>query len=108
MAVSIKSRTNGPVNKRSEDHEAIETTMAFWQARATSRLNGEDGRQAIENIAGFFAQVDNWDRQDAAEADIRPRDVDVTEIPSSKGQPAKEFAKEHRSSCNPVPDSFAA
>ena len=85
---------------------AVEQTLAFWQPRSSKRLNIEDARQAIENIAGFFSQVEVWDRQDSAGADIGPGDAEVTEIRVSNGQ-AKKLTQEH-TSCNRVPDSFAA
>jgi hypothetical protein len=95
-------------NSESEDkRETIAQTLIFWQPRVSKRLNAEDARQMIENIAGLFSQVDVWDRNNSAEADIRPGNAEVTEIRVSNGPASKNFTQEH-TSCNQVPDLFAA
>ena len=88
-------------------NEAAEQTQAFWRPRTSSYLDVEDARQILQNIAGYFCQLDNWDRQSTAQADIRPETAKVTEIGLSNEQALTEFTQE-RTSCNQAPDSFAA
>jgi len=67
----------------SADHkEIVNRTLAYWDSRTSSRLNAEDARQVIENITGFFSQLDAWDNQVAAQADAQLKQKSkITEIP---------------------------
>jgi hypothetical protein len=46
------------VNKKSE---FLSDTRKFWQARAPRQLTDEDARQIIENVAGVFSLLAEWD-----------------------------------------------
>lgn len=45
-----------------DEHRAalLEETVAFWQPRSSRQLTGEDARQAVENVTGFFATLQRW------------------------------------------------
>ncbi|MEJ0076846.1 MAG: hypothetical protein WDO17_15620 [Alphaproteobacteria bacterium] len=45
----------------------IDETLAFWQPRAQRQLTREDAREIIENVAGFFSVLLEWD---AAEREV--------------------------------------
>jgi hypothetical protein len=53
----------------------IELTLLFWQPRAPKNLTAEDARQMIENVTGFFAQLEAWDAHDLE--DTRDRLVPI-------------------------------
>jgi hypothetical protein len=38
----------------------IENTIKFLQSRNSCALTPEDGRQAIENVTGFFTTLQRW------------------------------------------------
>lgn len=80
--------------------------MVFWQPRASSRLNAEDGRQMIENVSGFVSQLSVWDVQAQSTAPSDSKSTPITAIGWNAVDESKS-TQEHRL-CNPVPDSFAA
>jgi len=43
-----------------EPQEVVEDTIEFWQPRTSRPLTHEDGRQAVENVTGFFATLERW------------------------------------------------
>jgi hypothetical protein len=44
--------------------DLIDQTIAIWQKRTERRLTREDGREIIENITGFFAILQEWERKE--------------------------------------------
>ena len=38
----------------------IEETIQLWQPRTSRPLTGEDARQMVENVVGFFTTLQNW------------------------------------------------
>jgi hypothetical protein len=46
----------------------IDETARFWTKRAGRVISQEEARQALENVAGFFRVLQEWD-----EADCRTR-----------------------------------
>jgi hypothetical protein len=42
----------------------IDQTIAIWQKRTERKLTREDGREIIENITGFFAILQEWERKE--------------------------------------------
>jgi hypothetical protein len=85
----------------------IEETLLFWQTPTSEHLNAEDARQMIENVAGFFSQIDAWDRQASTHADEHSQNPEVIEISPSR-QPSNDELTFKQPSCNPAHDSFAA
>jgi hypothetical protein len=55
------ARTTARNKQSGGQKEAIAQALLMWQPRASSRLDAENARQAIENIAGFFATLNAWD-----------------------------------------------
>jgi hypothetical protein len=49
---------------RAEGSDLIDQTIAIWQKRTERRLTREDGREIIENITGFFAILQEWERKE--------------------------------------------
>jgi hypothetical protein len=47
-----------------EGGDFIDQTIAIWQKRTERRLTREDGREIIENITGFFAILQEWERKE--------------------------------------------
>jgi hypothetical protein len=45
----------------------IEGTIQVWQPRCSHPLTGEDARQMVENVVGFFTTLQGWSA--AAEID---------------------------------------
>ena len=39
-------------------------TIEFWQPRKAGALTGEDARQIVENVTGFFRVLMEWDAAD--------------------------------------------
>ncbi len=42
----------------------IDETLEFWQQRASTPLTREDARQIIENVAGFFNVIQEWEKEE--------------------------------------------
>ena len=38
----------------------IEETIQLWQPRTSRPLTGEDARQMLENVVGFFTTLQGW------------------------------------------------
>ena len=38
----------------------IEETTQLWQPRTSRPLTGEDARQMLENVVGFFTTLQGW------------------------------------------------
>jgi hypothetical protein len=47
-----------------EEGDLIDQTIAIWQKRTERRLTREDGHEIIENITGFFAILQDWERKE--------------------------------------------
>ena len=58
---------------RSESPSFNEQTIALWQPRCTRTLDKEDAREIIENAAGFFSVLAEWD-DEAGIGDSSPGD----------------------------------
>jgi len=41
--------------------EILEKTIEVWQPLSEKKLNEEDAREIIGNIAGFFSTLKRWD-----------------------------------------------
>jgi len=55
--------------------EFLDQTIAIWQPRATRPLTREDAREIIENVTGFFAVLQEWERAERGHAVCQtPRD----------------------------------
>ncbi len=39
----------------------LRRTVEFWNRKAQRELTLEEGRQAVENISGFFTLLADWD-----------------------------------------------
>lgn len=60
--------------------ELLDHTVRFWQARSGAPVSREDARQMVENAAGFFALLKEWDAsererehgRDADDEEARP------------------------------------
>ncbi len=44
-------------------NDFIQETIEFWAKRTGERISREDAKQMIENVAGFFAVLNEWDRK---------------------------------------------
>ena len=68
MNAAVGQQGASDSNERDEDSlgqkVGIERTMLFWQPRASKKLTAEDARQMIENVTGFFAQLEAWDTRE--------------------------------------------
>lgn len=49
------------MSKQTED-AFIGHTLDVWQPRSKQRLTHEDARQMVENVAGFFQLLIEWDK----------------------------------------------
>jgi hypothetical protein len=47
----------------------LEDTIEFWQSYSSRHFTQEDGRQAVENISGFFETLEQWATAESTEAD---------------------------------------
>jgi hypothetical protein len=56
------ARARSPWAPTSPNSPFIDETLAFWQPRSRRVLTREDAREIIENVAGFFAILEQWDR----------------------------------------------
>jgi len=98
-------------NNESEVHrEAVAQTLLFWQPRESKCLNAEDGRQMIENVAGFFGLLATWEAdQHTEEASVPLKYSNVTEIVGVAHEPTKEPEfKQENTDCSPASDFLAA
>ena len=43
-------------------HDLIQRTREVWQPRIGRDLSGEDSRQIVENVTGFFSVLAEWSR----------------------------------------------
>ena len=59
-----------PKRQGTTDQKLLESTIAFWQPRAGRSLNEEDARQILENLRGFFAVLDGWDRAEQGPTNV--------------------------------------
>ena len=48
--------------------QLIDQTLEFWQARSPKTLTREDAREMIENVAGFFQLLQEWQLADQLSA----------------------------------------
>lgn len=103
MTFSGTVRNSGVLAKGSDDQKnGVELTLLFWQRRTSKNFNVEDARQMIENIAGFFSQLEAWDvRQGSPEANARLGKRNMTAISGSEAELTEKL-------CNPAHDSCAA
>jgi len=46
----------------------IRRTRRIWQPRLGCDLTGEDARQIVENVSGFFSVLAEWSRAERANA----------------------------------------
>jgi hypothetical protein len=54
--------------------ELIAATIEVWQPHSERKLTGEDARQIIENIVGFFDLLIAWSaEEEGVEDDASPR-----------------------------------
>lgn len=44
-----------------QNREFLKRTQDFWQAQTSEKLTLEDARACVENIAGFFDILKEWD-----------------------------------------------
>jgi hypothetical protein len=58
-------------------------TREVWQPRLGRELSGEDARQIVENVAGFFALLAEWSR-----AEMPPLANDVGKAGASENREA--------------------
>src|SRR6266436_1258034 len=65
----------------SERGDFIDQTIAIWQRRSERKLTREDGREIVENIAGFFSILQEWERKERAAEDAK-----ASHSPDSKGR----------------------
>ena len=56
---------------RAEAGDFIDQTIAIWQKRTERKLTGEDGREIIENISGFFSILQEWEQRERAAESAR-------------------------------------
>jgi hypothetical protein len=54
-------------------------TRAFWQPRTSYELTEEDAREMVDNVAGFFCLLAEWDRQARREEEQPSADEQQTE-----------------------------
>lgn len=52
--------------------EAVERAIALWEPRAGRKLRGEDAREIIENLTGFFQVLQEWERAERNPATKQP------------------------------------
>ena len=48
--------------------QLIDQTLEFWQARSPKTLTREDAREMIENVAGYFQLLQEWQLADQLSA----------------------------------------
>jgi hypothetical protein len=59
----------------------IEQTRLLWRSRLGRDVSGEDSRQIVENVTGFFAVLAEWSR-----AERRPAiDNEASSAPQDRG-----------------------
>ncbi|GFO59299.1 hypothetical protein GMST_16240 [Geomonas silvestris] len=46
---------------KEDGHDAISSTMKFWERRYGQPLSREEARQIIEMMTGFFSILQEWD-----------------------------------------------
>jgi hypothetical protein len=44
--------------------EIIDHTISIFESRTGREISREEGRQAIENISGFFRVLQEWDKSE--------------------------------------------
>jgi hypothetical protein len=44
----------------------LDRTIAIWQSKANRKLTREDAREIVENMAGLFRILDEWDKAEKA------------------------------------------
>jgi hypothetical protein len=54
-----------------ERGDFIDQTIDIWQKRTDRRLTREDGREIIENVTGFFAILQEWERKERTAGDVK-------------------------------------
>ena len=54
----------------SENHaDLVQETIGFWEQRSGIQVSGEEARQMIESIFGYFKLLSEWDSADKAGSD---------------------------------------
>jgi len=48
---------------KTQAQDIIAHTMDFWSQRAGHQFSQEDARQAVDNVCGFFAILNEWQRR---------------------------------------------
>jgi hypothetical protein len=77
--------------------ESITRACLFWGQRLGRDLSGEDARQIVENVSGFFAVLADWSRSEQANPANDNGSADAsTKAASKKSTPAaREGASDH-------------
>jgi hypothetical protein len=76
------------VNDNQKD-ESIARACRFWRPRLGCDLSGEDARQIVENVSGFFAVLADWSRSERANPANDNESPDAsTKAASKKSTPA--------------------
>lgn len=63
----------------------IEETLEFWQPRAKRTLTREDAREIIQNVAGFFSILQEWEAKERELAAADPA-LDTSRTASSTSE----------------------
>ena len=64
-----------------ENDNLIDRTIETWQPRAERDLSGEDARQIVENVTGFFSILAEWSRAEILETEVVDR-VGANRLPA--------------------------
>lgn len=105
----MEPRAHRAMDTKLEDEtEAVDQTLFFWQPRTSRCLNVEDARQMIENIAGFFSQLDAWDSDCRSVEESTKGKPYVTDISAIAHESNGQKLGQEYSDCNPANNSLAA
>lgn len=89
--------------KGSDDQSSgVELTLLFWQRCTSKSLGAEDAREMIEDITGFFSQLEAWDvHQGTQEENARLGERNITAVSVSEAELREKV-------CTQADDAFAA
>jgi len=60
------------------ENEFIQQTILFWEQYAGIRLSAQEAKEAVANMSGFFALLNEWEE--------REREADAKEPAGKEGQ----------------------
>ena len=86
LGASVAGARNGAAPPHRYSEELLKNTAEYWRGRGGRELSGEDARQILENLTGFFGTLMEWDARSAEGGGGTPGTKSPIESPMMEGE----------------------